>query len=69
MIIARFPLSQGLRTGAGQTDEYGGLASENEDIKLIEILVADAFGQLRLGEIADAKTIIALMWLEARHGG
>ena len=55
-------------SGAGPSDGYGGLASENEDIKLIEIPVADAFGQLRRGEIADAKTIIALMWLEATHG-
>jgi len=55
-------------SGAGPSDECAGLASENEDIKLIEIPVADAFGQLRRGEIADAKTIIALMWLEARHG-
>jgi nudix-type nucleoside diphosphatase (YffH/AdpP family) len=55
-------------SGVAPSDKCGGLASENEDIKLIEIPVADAFGQLRRGEMADAKTIIALMWLEARHG-
>ena len=54
-------------SGTGPSDMYGGLASENEDIKLIEIPVTDAFGQLRQGEIADAKTIIALMWLQAKY--
>ena len=52
----------------GPSAKWSGLASENEDIKIIEIPVTDAFGQLRRGEIADAKTIIALMCLEARHG-
>jgi len=55
-------------SGIAPNDGYGGLASEDEDIKVIEIPVADAFAQVRRGEIADAKTIIALMWLEARHG-
>jgi len=55
-------------SGAGSSDKPGGLATEDEDIKLVEIPFADAFSQLRRGEIADAKTIIALMWLEARLG-
>jgi ADP-ribose pyrophosphatase len=55
-------------SGVGRRSKSGGLASENEDIKLIELPLADAFDQLRRGEIADAKTIIALMWFEARHG-
>jgi ADP-ribose pyrophosphatase len=55
-------------SGAEPTDKCGGLASESEDIKLIELPIADAFDLVRRGEIVDAKTIIALMWLEARHG-
>ena len=54
-------------SGAGPIGKCGGLASENEDIKLIEIPFSDAFAQLRRGEIADGKTIIALMWVEARR--
>jgi ADP-ribose pyrophosphatase len=54
-------------SGVGPSDRCGGLASENEDIKLIETPVANAFDQLRRGEITDDKTIIALMWLEARQ--
>jgi ADP-ribose pyrophosphatase len=54
-------------SGAEPSEKCGGLASETEDIKLIELGVADAFDQVRRGEIADAKTMIALMWLEARR--
>jgi len=55
-------------SGAAPGDRHGGLAGENEDIKPVEIFMADAFAKLRRGEFADAKTIIALMWLEARRG-
>lgn len=55
-------------SGAGPIDKRGGLAHEDEDIQLIEVPFVDAFAQLRRGEIADAKTIIALMWVEARRG-
>ena len=43
----------------------GGLASENEDIKILEFSLPHAWKALENSEIADAKTIIALMWL--RH--
>jgi ADP-ribose pyrophosphatase len=56
-------------SGPEPIDQRGGLASENEDIKLIEIPFSEAFAQLRRGEIADAKTIIALMFVEARLVG
>jgi ADP-ribose pyrophosphatase len=55
-------------SGAPPDGEHSGLASENEDIRLIEVTVADALDLLRRGEIVDAKTIIALQWLQARRG-
>lgn len=50
-------------SGAGPSGKGGGLASENEDIALVELPVAEAFRRLDAGEVLDAKTIIALMWL------
>jgi ADP-ribose pyrophosphatase len=47
----------------------GGLASEGEDIKLIELSVAQAEEQIRTGAIVDAKTIIGIMWLRNRLSG
>lgn len=41
----------------------GGLASENEDIQLIQIPVQDALAQALAGEVRDAKTLIAIQWL------
>jgi len=42
--------------------------SDEEDIALVELEPAAAFRMLDAGEIADAKTIIALWWLRARLG-
>lgn len=39
-----------------------------EDIELIDIGLEDALKQVGSGEIADAKTIIALWWLRAQPG-
>ncbi len=44
----------------------GGLASENEDISLVELSLSEAMERVKTGEIADAKTIIAIMWLAER---
>ena len=44
----------------------GGLATENEDIAIVELGVKEALDQIESGEIADAKTIIALYWLRNR---
>ena len=52
--------------GDGPVAKGGGLAEEGEDIKVIELPLDEAFRQLDSGEIADAKTIIGLMWLKAR---
>ena len=49
------------RTGPG-----GGLATEAEDIRALAYTPSEAFALLDRGEIHDAKTLIALMWLRAR---
>jgi hypothetical protein len=41
----------------------GGLASENEDIRLVERPVDDFLARVRGGEVQDAKTLIAGYWL------
>ena len=53
-------------SGTGPDEGGGGLAEENEDIKLLEVPVDKAFLQVEHGEIADAKTIIGLIWLQKR---
>lgn len=47
--------------------EFGGLISEGEDIKAEEMSLGEALLKVRSGEIADAKTIIGLYWLENRQ--
>ena len=54
-------ISDADRNGPG-----GGLASEAEDIRLLEYTPAEAFALLDRGEVNDAKTLIALMWLRDR---
>ncbi len=44
--------------------ETGGLIGEGEDIKAVEISIADALKKIKSGEIVDAKTIIGIYWLE-----
>jgi ADP-ribose pyrophosphatase len=48
---------------ADKATSGGGLASEDEDIKILEFSLADLWAAFQSGEIVDAKTIIALMWL------
>src|SRR2546421_5352185 len=56
---------------ADRVSKGGGVASEDEDIEVVELSLPEAWKALALGEIIDAKTIIALMWLrnklEAEH--
>ncbi|TCR92987.1 NUDIX domain-containing protein [Rhizobium sp. BK376] len=40
----------------------GGLASEHEDIEVMEVPLADAMRMVETGEIFDAKTIMLLQW-------
>ena len=42
----------------------GGKDSENEDIEVMEIPFMQALEMIRTGEICDAKTIVALQWLQ-----
>jgi nudix-type nucleoside diphosphatase (YffH/AdpP family) len=44
----------------------GGVVSENEDIALVELSLSEAVERLKNGHIADAKTIIGIMWLAER---
>lgn len=46
--------------------ETGGLIGEGEDIKAVEMTLAEALKRIKLGEILDAKTIIGIYWLENR---
>lgn len=45
----------------------GGLASEHEDIELIEVAFDELFTALKQGEIRDAKTLIAAQWLQQKR--
>jgi ADP-ribose pyrophosphatase len=47
--------------------ETGGLLSEGENVKAIELTLEDALTQIKSGEIADAKTILGIYWLENRR--
>ena len=44
--------------------EYTGLVHEGEDIRVVLLPTNEAFEMLRGGKIQDAKTLIALQWLE-----
>jgi nudix-type nucleoside diphosphatase (YffH/AdpP family) len=44
----------------------GGLASEHEDIELVEVSFDQLWESLERGEIRDAKTLIAVQWLRQR---
>jgi nudix-type nucleoside diphosphatase (YffH/AdpP family) len=46
--------------------EGGGLASEHEDVQVVQLSPAEVFEMLDAGEIHDAKTIIAIQWLRQR---
>jgi nudix-type nucleoside diphosphatase (YffH/AdpP family) len=53
----------------GNTDKIaagGGLASENEDIQIIEVALPELWSALDTSEIIDAKTIIGVMWLRRK---
>jgi ADP-ribose pyrophosphatase len=54
---------------AARKNAGGGLASEHEDIRALEIPVADVYEMLKRGEIEDAKTLIGLLLAKERVGG
>jgi ADP-ribose pyrophosphatase len=45
----------------------GGLASENEDIRVLRVPAADAIARVLAGEYPNAITSLALLWLAARR--
>jgi nudix-type nucleoside diphosphatase (YffH/AdpP family) len=47
---------------SSRLDGGGGVATEGEDIEVIEIPFTQAMAMIRSGEIADAKTIMLLQW-------
>lgn len=44
--------------------DTAGITGEGEDIRIILMPVKEALARLRAGEFEDAKTVIALQWLE-----
>jgi ADP-ribose pyrophosphatase len=47
--------------------ETGGLLASGEDIKVIELTLAEALAKIKTGDILDAKTIVGIYWLENRQ--
>lgn len=54
----------GVVTRKHQVGNGGGLKKEGEDIRIEEIPFEQALEMVQQGKISDAKTIIALLWLE-----
>ncbi|MCI0696275.1 NUDIX hydrolase [candidate division KSB1 bacterium] len=54
---------------AGRENAGGGLASEHEDIRVMELPVTKVYAMLEKGKIEDAKTVIGLMLARERVGG
>ena len=50
----------------GRIADGGGSEDEGEDIKTVEFSLSEIFDSVSSGRIADAKTIIAIMWLKDR---
>lgn len=53
-------------TQAAKTGDGGGLDTENEDIEVLELPFADALRMIDTGEIRDAKTVLLLLYAQAR---
>ncbi len=49
---------------AGKIADGGGVATEHEDIQILEFSLAELWEALKSGQIVDAKTIVGLMWLQ-----
>lgn len=54
---------------ADRVSAGGGLASEHEDIQLVELTLPDLWRALENGDIVDAKTLVAAQWLQQRKQG
>jgi nudix-type nucleoside diphosphatase (YffH/AdpP family) len=55
--------------GSERISKGGGVASEDEDVDVLELSYQEAWEALDSGKIVDAKTIIALNWLRDSIGG
>jgi nudix-type nucleoside diphosphatase (YffH/AdpP family) len=53
-------------SASGRLSAGGGVAAEGEDIEVIEISATELPAMLAKGEIVDAKTLVATMWLQGR---
>jgi ADP-ribose pyrophosphatase len=53
--------------GPGGVLGSGGLASENEDLRVVRVPAADAIARVLAGEYPNAITALALLWLAARR--
>jgi len=49
-----------------EIQEHAGLAEENEDIRVARVPFEEALEMIKDGRLADAKTILGLLWLQAR---
>jgi ADP-ribose pyrophosphatase len=54
-----------LRADAAET---AGIESEGEDIRIVRMPVEEAIAKVHAGELVDAKTVVALQWLELTLG-
>jgi ADP-ribose pyrophosphatase len=52
---------------ADHVSNGGGVAAEHEDIKIVAFTLPDLWHALANNEIQDAKTLIALQWLQLRN--
>ena len=52
---------------ADKIQEGGGAAAEHEDIRLVEIPLHELDATIDSGAIADAKTLLGLLWLQRRR--
>jgi len=53
---------------AGKVASGGGLAAEGEDIQLLEFSLPELWSALASSQFVDAKTLIALLWLQNKMG-
>lgn len=54
---------------ADRVDAGGGRAAEHEDIEQVELSLPELWTALQEGKIVDAKTLIAVQWLQHRLAG
>jgi ADP-ribose pyrophosphatase len=53
-------------TDAGRTGAGGGVPSEDEDIRTIELSLEELDGMVTEGRVNDAKTLVGVLWLRTK---